>query len=277
MNEEIKPPESLKERIYTVIFEADTPGGKFFDVCLIIAIALSVTVVMLDSVYSIHTEYSQPLLILEWVFTVLFTIEYALRIYSIGNPFKYIVSFFGLVDLLAILPTYLSLFLPGSQYMAVVRVLRILRVFRVLKFAKYVREIEVLMRALRSSRRKIFVFLFAVVLVVVILGAMMYLIEGESGLGNPKFSSIPRGVYWAIVTLTTVGYGDIAPETDLGQAVAALVMIVGYSVLAVPTGIVTVELGRAARGITNNACPECSREGHDPDADFCKFCGTKLD
>jgi voltage-gated potassium channel len=275
MNQETESPQTLKERIYTVIFEADTPGGKFFDVTLIIAIALSVLVVMLDSVQAIHADYETLLLVLEWIFTVLFTIEYVLRIYCIGNKIKYIGSFFGLVDLLAILPTYISLFFPGSRYMAVIRILRIIRVFRVLKFAKYVREMEVLFRALRASRRKIFVFLFAITMLVVILGSIMYLIEGSNG--NGKFTSIPKGVYWAIVTMTTVGYGDIAPETDLGQAVAAFVMIIGYSVLAVPTGIVTVELGRAARGITNNACPHCSREGHDPDADYCKFCGTKLE
>jgi voltage-gated potassium channel len=273
MNQENDTSQTLKEHIYTIIFEADTPGGKWFDVSLIVAIALSVLVVMLDSVQSIHDEYGSALLVVEWGFTLLFTTEYLLRIYSIGNKLKYMVSFFGLVDLLAILPTYLSLYYAGTQYMAVIRILRVLRVFRILKYAQYVKEIEVLMRALRASRRKILVFLFTVTTLVVILGSLMYLVEGQNG----NFTSIPKGVYWAIVTLTTVGYGDIAPKTDLGQAIAAFVMIMGYSILAVPTGIVTVELGRAAHIVTNNACPECSKEGHDTNAEYCKFCGSKLE
>ncbi|MBI9075952.1 MAG: ion transporter [Desulfatibacillum sp.] len=267
-------PGGLRALGHEIIFEADTPAGKAFDVVLIISIMLSVLVVMADSVHSIQVQFGGALYVLEWVFTVLFTVEYILRLACIGKPVKYAASFFGVVDLLAILPTYLSFFLPGSHYLTVIRVLRLLRVFRVLKLAQYVGEANELMRALASSRRKITVFLFVVATLVVILGSVMYVVEGEAN----GFVSIPAGIYWAVVTLTTVGYGDISPQTALGQALAALVMILGYAIIAVPTGIVSAELVRGPdrKIISTQACPQCSRDGHDPDANNCKYCGAPL-
>ena len=259
---------------HEIIFEADTPAGKAFDVILIISIMLSVLVVMADSVHGVQAQFGRVLYVLEWVFTVLFTVEYVFRLLCVGKPLRYAASFFGIVDLLAILPTYLGVFIPGSHYLTVIRILRLLRIFRVLKLAQYVGEANVLMRALASSRRKITVFLFAVATLVVILGSAMYVIEGEKN----GFVSIPAGIYWAIVTLTTVGYGDISPKTAPGQALAALVMILGYAIIAVPTGIVSAELvkGPEYKEIGAQACPQCSREGHDPDADYCKYCGAHL-
>ncbi|MFC1849364.1 ion transporter [candidate division CSSED10-310 bacterium] len=262
-----------QEVTHEVIFEADTPAGKWFDVLLIISIVLSVLAVMLDSVSSIHAKYSSFLYAVEWFFTILFTIEYIFRLLSVGRPLLYAVSFFGIVDLLAILPTYLSLLIPGSRYLIVIRVLRVLRIFRVLKLVKYVHEAKYIKQALQASLRKITVFLFAVMTLVIIMGSLMYLIEGEVN----GFTSIPKSIYWAIVTLTTVGYGDISPKTGLGQALAALIMILGYSIIAVPTGIVTVEFSRVQElKISTRVCPECSAEDHDSDATFCKYCGSKL-
>ncbi len=262
-----------REVLFEIIFEADTPAGKWFDLVLIVAILLSVATVMLDSVSSVRDRYGAWLYAVEWLFTILFTVEYVLRLLCVGKPVRYAVSFFGIVDLLAIVPTYLSLVIFGSRYLAVVRVLRVLRVFRVLKLGHHTKEAGVLKKALYASRRKILVFFFVVMTLVVIIGALMYVIEGaENG-----FTSIPASVYWAIVTLTTVGYGDISPQTGLGQFLAAIVMILGYSIIAVPTGIVTVELAQAAGAKTNTqACPNCSAEGHDSDAKYCKFCGAKL-
>ena len=264
---------NLRSRLHEIIFEADTPAGKLFDVLLILSIVLSVVLVMLDSVSDINQKYGDLLFIGEWVFTLLFTIEYVLRLYSVGRPLSYATSFFGIVDLMAILPTYLSLIFPGAQFFLVIRILRVLRVFRVLKLVQYVSEARVLMQAMRASRRKIIVFLFVVLTLVVIFGSLMYIIEDpESG-----FTSIPRSVYWAIVTLTTVGYGDISPQTGLGQTLAALIMIIGYGIIAVPTGIVTAELTHSyKKAISTQACPQCSAEGHDPDAKFCKYCGADL-
>ncbi len=260
-------------KIHEVIFEADTRVGKLFDIVLIISILLSVIVVMLDSIAAINKEYGNFLYILEWVFTVLFTIEYILRIISVGKPLKYAKSFFGVVDLLAILPTYFSLLFPGSQYFLVIRVLRLLRIFRVLKLVQYTVEARSLRQALKASKRKIIVFVFTVLILVVIFGALMYVIEGEEN----GFTSIPRSIYWAIVTLTTVGYGDISPATPLGQILAAIIMILGYGIIAVPTGIVTAEMAFAAgKNISTQACPDCSAEGHDSDAKYCKYCGVKL-
>lgn len=260
--------------LHEVIFEADTPLGKAFDVLLLVSILLSVLAVMLDSVESINAVHGDVLYRVEWFFTILFTVEYALRLSCVGRPSRYATSFFGVVDLLAIVPTYLSILIPGSQYLLVVRVLRVLRVFRILKIVKYVGEAHMLLDALRASRRKITIFLFAILNLVTILGSVMYLIEGaENG-----FTSIPQGVYWAIVTLTTVGYGDISPGTPTGKAVASFIMILGYGIIAVPTGIVTAEISYAMSGkkITTRACHECSAEGHDMDAVFCKNCGARL-
>ncbi len=260
-------------KIHEVIFEADTKSGKIFDIILIIAILLSVVVVMLDSIAEVNNEFGNVFYVLEWIFTILFTIEYFLRLISIGKPLKYATSFFGIVDLLAILPTYFSLLFPGSQYFLVIRVLRLLRIFRVLKLVQYVGEAKSLRQALKASKRKIIVFVFTVLIVVVIFGSLMYVIEGEDN----GFTSIPRSIYWAIVTLTTVGYGDISPITPLGQALAAIIMILGYGIIAVPTGIVTAEMTIAAgKKISTQTCLECSAEGHDSDAEFCKYCGARL-
>jgi voltage-gated potassium channel len=262
-----------RNTLFEVIFEADTPAGKWFDIVLIAVILLSVVTVMLDSVSDIRAQYGEWLYVVEWLFTILFTVEYVLRLLCVGRPLRYAVSFFGVVDLLAIVPTYASLVVYGSRYLAVIRVLRVLRVFRVLKLGHHTKEARVLKKALYASRRKILVFLFVVLTLVVIIGSLMYVIEGaERG-----FTSIPASVYWAIVTLTTVGYGDISPQTGLGQFLAAIVMILGYSIIAVPTGIVTVEWSQATRAKPNTqACPSCSAEGHDGDARYCKFCGTRL-
>ncbi|MCL7489191.1 MAG: ion transporter [Desulfobulbaceae bacterium] len=256
-----------------VIFEADTPAGKAFDVVLIISILLSVTAVMLDSIDSVRALHMSLLYGIEWFFTLLFTAEYILRLLCVGRPVKYALSFYGLVDLLAVIPTYISIVLPGSHYLLVIRILRILRIFRILKLAPYIGEAQFLMKALQSSKRKIFVFLFAVLTMVVIFGSLMYVIEG----GENGFTSIPRSIYWAIVTMTTVGYGDISPQTILGQTIASMIMILGYGIIAVPTGIVTVEMSHAFnRKVANQVCPECSAEGHDADAKHCKFCGAAL-
>ncbi|MBN2328556.1 MAG: ion transporter [Candidatus Omnitrophica bacterium] len=260
-------------RAHEIIFEADTKAGRWFDILLIACILLSVFAVLIDSVRSINNDYGPILYIIEWLFTLLFTIEYILRLLSIGRPLKYAFSFFGVVDLLAILPTYLSLLIPGSQYLLVIRVLRVLRVFRVLKLAQYLGEANLLMHALHASRRKIFVFLFAVINLVIIIGAVMYLIEGEAN----GYTSIPQSIYWTVVTLTTVGYGDISPQTFLGRTLACAIMILGYGIIAVPTGIVTAEIAFASsRKISTQACPQCSKDGHDIDATHCKYCGAAL-
>jgi len=265
----------VKHRLHEIIFEADTPAGKLFDVILIGSILLSVTVVMLDSVDSIHQKFGVELYILEWLFTILFTIEYILRLYSVEKPLGYARSFFGLIDLLSIIPTYTSLFIPGSQFLLVIRTLRTLRIWRILKLANYLHEFDLLLFALKASFRKIIVFLSVVVCLVLILGSFMYIIESsENG-----FTSIPRSTYWAIVTLTTVGYGDISPQTSMGQLLASCVMILGYAIIAVPTGIVTVELAKATTkhsGVSTQSCPSCAREGHDVDARHCKHCGEML-
>ncbi len=265
---------SWRAQMHEIIFEADTPAGKAFDVLLIICILGSVLAVMLDSVKGIRLAYGSFLTAAEWFFTLLFTIEYLLRLFSVGKPLKYATSFFGVVDLLAVVPTYISLVLPGTHYLLVIRVLRILRIFRILKLVQFLSEAKLLMQALRASGRKIIVFLFAVLTMVIIFGSLMYMIEGE----EHGFTSIPRSIYWAIVTMTTVGYGDISPRTDFGQMVASVVMILGYGIIAVPTGIVTVEMSQAFRkkGVSTQACPECGADGHDPDAVHCKYCGGKL-
>ena len=269
-----RPSTRRRARLHEVIFESDTRAGHYFDLALIWLILLSVATVILESVRSVRLQYGPLLYGLEWFFTLLFTIEYCLRLLSVRHPVRYARSFFGVVDLLAIIPTYLSVFVPGSQYLLVIRILRLLRVFRLLKLSEYVSEADTLRRALRASRRKISVFISAVVLLVVIIGALMYVVEGEAN----GFTSIPRSIYWAIVTLTTVGYGDLSPRTSLGQILASIVMIIGYGIIAVPTGIVSVELAHAVRErqVTGQSCPACSAEGHDPDAICCKYCGATL-
>ena len=262
--------------LHIIIFGSDTPPGKAFDVALIWVIMASVAAVMLESVEAINARYHTVLFLVEWVFTIIFTIEYVLRLICVGYPLRYARSFFGIIDLLAVLPTYFSLVFPGAQALLVIRLLRILRVFRVLKLVHYLSEADILVQALRASRRKITIFIFAVLTLVSILGSLMYLIEGpEHG-----FDSIPRSVYWAIVTLTTVGYGDISPGTPVGQALAAVVMIIGYGIIAVPTGIVTAEITRVGRMVEEGAralvCHQCNAVGHDEDAVFCKKCGGRL-
>ena len=264
-----------RQRLHEVIFEADTPGGKAFDVVLLVFIVLSVIAVILESVNGLAVEHGALLRGIEWGFTILFTIEYLLRIVAIGRPRRYILSPFGIIDLLSILPTYLSLFFAGTQSLLVIRALRLLRVFRVLKLARFVGEASMLGDAMRASARKIIVFLFFVLTMVVIVGAVMYLVEGSAS----GFDNIPLSIYWTIVTMTTVGYGDIAPATVLGRVIASIVMIMGYGIIAVPTGIVSVEIAQTARKfgkVSTQACEQCACEGHDADAHYCKDCGAPL-
>lgn len=261
----------MRERLHEIIFEADSPAGKQFDIILIVSIVLSVIIIMLDSVASLRAQYGPLFYALEWFFTILFTIEYIIRLSCIGRPLLYARSFYGVVDLVSILPTYISIFLPPGKYLLIIRVLRLLRVFRVFKLMQYIGESKLLQQALWASRRKISVFLLTVLLMMVISGSVMYIVEGpENG-----FTSIPRSIYWAIVTMTTVGYGDISPQSTVGQAIASLMMICAYGIIAVPTGIVTSEL-TFQRTVTTQACPECGGEGHDKNAKHCKFCGAEL-
>lgn len=265
----------VREKIREIIFGHSTRAGKAFDIALILSIVISVAVVMLDSVKAYNLRFGSLLHGIEWFFTVLFTVEYILRLYSAKAKSAYAWSFFGVVDLIAILPTYLALILPGSQYFLVVRVLRVLRIFRILKFARYVDESRLLMQAMRSSRRKIVVFLLGVLTVTIILGSLMFIIEGEEN----GFTSIPKSVYWAIVTLTTVGYGDISPKTPLGEALSIVIMIIGYGIIAVPTGIVSAELTSRPKPKKHKmfVCDTCGWDSHDNDATFCKNCGGKLE
>jgi len=262
-------------RLHTVIFESDTPAGWAFDLVLLVFIVASIAAVCLDSVETFRARYGTALRAAEWFFTVVFAVEYGLRLLSVRYPGRYARSFFGVVDLLTVLPTPLSLFVPGAQSLLVVRVVRLLRVFRILKLASFLWQATVLVEALRASRQKITVFLGAVLTLVVFAGALMYLVEGPPS----GFDSIPRGMYWAIVTVTTVGFGDIVPRTPLGQAIASILMIMGYGIIAVPTGIVSVELANASRrfSVSSRACPGCGQAPHDDDARHCKHCGASLD
>jgi len=261
----------LKENIKSIIFGTTTPAGKAFDIALIISILVSIILVMLDSINGYHSIYGETFYLLEWVLTILFTLEYGLRIYCIRLPKSYIFSFFGIIDLLALIPTYLSLFFPGANIFSVVRVLRVLRVFRVLKLVQFMGEAEMLRKAMAASKRKIFVFLFYVMTLVIILGSIMYLVEGEKS----GFDNIPRSIYWAIVTLTTVGYGDISPQTNLGQVIASIIMIMGYSIIAVPTGIVT-----SAMHFTESKklmqCAVCEDKKQKKGSNFCNNCGAQF-
>ncbi len=276
MTYKIKPLSPWRERLHEIIFEADTPMGKLFDIWLLIFIVLSVLCVMLETVSTIEQRFGGLLITLEWVFTVVFTIEYIIRLMSVRRPMAYAKSFFGIIDLLAILPTYLALFFVDYHYLAVIRALRLLRIFRIFKLGHFLKEGAVITSALKASRAKITVFLVFIILMVVVIGSLMYVIEG--GQPNTEFTSIPRSIYWAIVTLTTVGYGDIAPATAVGQFLASAVMIMGYGVIAVPTGIVTSEIVNADKDapISTQSCPSCAHEGHDADAEYCKYCGEEL-
>lgn len=263
---------TLKKRLYEIIFEADTPAGKIFDVALLFVIVASVVLVMLESVNSVASRYLDVLRTMEWIITIIFTIEYILRIMIVQKPIRYIFSFFGIIDLLSVLPTYLSLFAFGYQSLVVIRMLRLLRIFRVLKLTRYTQAGRMLMRAMWASREKISVFIFFVLIIVVIMGTIMYLIEGETN----GFKSIPLSIYWAIVTLTTVGYGDISPATPLGQFMASVIMILGYAIIAVPTGIITAEIIKPTPVKNTQVCHKCLYDKHDDDAVFCKKCGEKI-
>ena len=270
---EEKPESGLRRTIYEIIFESETPLGKIFDIILLLAILISISAVVLESVASIRHQFGRILYAIEWIITILFTIEYLLRFLSVKKPAHYVFSFFGLIDLLATIPTYLSLFIAGAQSLLVIRIFRLLRVFRVFKLTRYLGEASTLMMAMRASRPKITVFLGAILAIVVTMGSIMYLVEGPVN----GFTSIPRSVYWAIVTLTTVGYGDIAPKTLIGQSLASLLMILGYAIIAVPTGIVTVELAQAAKlPMVTKPCDFCGTQQHLSDARFCRSCGTSM-
>lgn len=262
---------SLRLRVRRIIFDADTPAGKAYDIVLILTIAASVSAVMLDSIDSINRAYGRMLYLTEWFFTILFTIDYIVRLICVKYPGQYVRSFFGTVDFLGVIPTYLSLIFPGAHYLVAIRYLRVLRIFRVFKLVAYLEEAQLLLQSMRNSRRKITVFLFTVFTIIVVLGSLMYVIEGAKN----GFTSIPRSIYWAIVTLTTVGYGDISPQTPLGQAVAAVIMVLGYSIIVIPTGFVTVDMVQAPRKMQGR-CPECGKEGHDIDAKYCKYCGGRM-
>lgn len=265
-----------REKIFVIIFGTDTRAGKTFDVILLWMIILSVTAVVLESVSSIRDAHHHVFVSTEWFFTIIFTMEYLLRIYSTPRPLKYMTSFFGIIDLLAILPTFLGLIFDQTTFLLTFRALRLLRMFRVLKLGRYIKEAGILVHALQNSIYKIIVFFGAVLSLVLILGSIMYLVEGEKN----GFTSIPQSIYWAIVTITTVGYGDIAPSTVMGKILASIAMLMGYSIIAVPTGILTVEIGKAAKKEKDNrqgSCKNCGHSPHDPDARYCKICGTPLD
>lgn len=264
---------TLKKKLHEIIYEADTFGGKLFDIALLVLILISIVLVMLESVNDIDKKYHDQLYIAEWIVTILFSIEYILRVITIKKPTKYVFSFFGVIDFLSTIPMYLSMFFLGTHTLVAFRSLRLLRIFKIFKLASYIGEANQLIRALKASRARISVFLFFVLILCIILGTVMYLIEGnENG-----FTSIPRSVYWAIVTLTTVGYGDIAPHTPFGQFIASVIMILGYAIIAIPTGIVSSELIKKEAINTNTqSCPNCSYDGHKDDAEYCYHCGHNL-
>jgi voltage-gated potassium channel len=273
-NMSINPRKSWQEKLHQTIYESNTPAGKTFDIALLILIISSILVVILDSVADYHARYGDTFLLLEWIFTALFTIEYLLRLVSIRQPLRYVFSFLGMIDLLAIIPSYLSIFLPGAQSLLVLRGLRLIRIFRIFKLTHFLTEMEFLKRSLATSVKKISIFMLVVLSLVIILGSIMYLVEdGENG-----FSSIPDSIYWAIVTITTVGYGDISPVTPFGKFIASIMMFIGYGIIAVPTGIITTDMTLALRNKKHGheTCPNCGREGHDPDAKYCKYCGAVL-
>jgi len=269
-----RPDGGWRLRLYTIIFEADTVAGRRFDLTLIAAILASILVVMLDSVHDINQRHARVIDVLEWAFTLLFTAEYIARLACVRHPLRYAFSFFGIIDLLSVLPTYLAFFVPEVHSLLDVRILRLIRIFRILKLTSYVQEYQTLTGAVRASQRKIMVFLSIVLMVVLVMGTIMYVVEGPTH----GFTSIPKSMYWAVVTMTTVGYGDMAPQTDLGKAIASVMMLIGWGVLAVPTGIVTAEMTtqRLSRVVTTRTCHNCLSEGHEPGAHYCKDCGAKL-
>jgi len=262
-----------RQRLYVMVFQSDTVAGRRFDKTLLLIILASLVIVILDSIESFHQTFAAPLAYIEWGFTFIFAVEYLLRLYCSPRPLRYAFSFYGLVDLLAIVPGILALYYSDAQYLLIIRIIRMLRIFRVLKLGPYLKQAHYLLDALRGSKQKILVFLLSVCTLVIVFGTLMYVVEGpEHG-----FTSIPKGIYWAIVTLTTVGYGDIVPKTVLGQVISSLVMITGYSIIAVPTGIFTAELASAMRGDSHkHDCPTCGKNSHEPEASFCSRCGNPL-
>jgi voltage-gated potassium channel len=269
-----KDNKSWRLKLHETIYESNTVAGKTFDIALLIVILSSIMVVILDSIESYHNTYGAIFYQLEWIFTAVFTLEYILRLLAINKPMRYVFSFFGIIDLLAIIPSYLSIVFSGAQSLLVLRALRLLRVFRIFKLTHFLTEIEFLKTAIFTSLKKISIFMLAVLALVIILGSIMYLVEN----GKNGFNSIPDSIYWAIVTITTVGYGDISPATPLGKFIASIMMFIGYGIIAVPTGIITTDIAIAVRNKKpgHEACPACGREGHDRDAKFCKYCGSNL-
>lgn len=263
-----------RARLHEVIFESNTTAGKVFDIFLLISIIASIAIVMLDSISYLHVRYEKEFYILEWAFTILFTIEYFLRLICIKKPLRYVFSFLGLVDLLSILPMYLSIFLAGAQSLLVFRALRLLRIFRIFRLSHFLSEMSFLREAVKSAAKKISIFMLVVIAIVIILGSVMYIVETDQS----GFTSIPQSIYWAIVTITTVGYGDMTPESTAGKLIASLIMLIGYCIIAVPTGIITTEIALTSRSQKkgSEACPGCGKEGHDENAVYCKFCGEKL-
>ncbi|UJF23326.1 ion transporter [Shewanella sp. OMA3-2] len=274
MNEAHLEDSPLKQRLRTIIFGTDTAEGKAFDIALLLSIVASILLISLDTIDSLHADYGELILIGEWIFTIIFTLEYALRLYCSQNRLHYARSFFGIVDLLSILPSYLALVFPGANFALAIRVLRLFRVFRVLKLLRFLADGNLLLKAMLQSSRKVFIFFFSVSLIILVLSVVMYVVEGP----NNGFSSIPKSMYWTIVTITTVGYGDITPQTPLGQAIAALTMLIGYSIIAIPTGILTAEISQEMVKIRDlRKCSNCGKKGHDNDAQFCNHCGSELE
>lgn len=265
--------QEFRQELYRIIFGTDTPAGQRFDMFLIYAILISILAVILDTVDSLSQEFSSGFFLIEWLFTGLFTVEYLVRIFCSPNRRKYLFSFYGFVDLISIIPSYLGLIVTGAQYLLIIRLVRVLRIFRVLKLVRYLSEADVLMRSIAQARRKIFIFFSIVLVLSTLFGCLMYVVEGPSN----GFSSIPKSIYWTIVTITTVGYGDITPHTILGQLISTLAMLTGYSIIAIPTGIITAELANEMqREKSVYPCPNCVKAGHDVDATHCKWCGGGL-
>ncbi|MBB1319422.1 ion transporter [Shewanella sp. SR43-4] len=274
MNTEEKADSPLKQTLRSVIFGTETPAGKRFDIALMICIVLSVTLIFIDTIGTIHAQYGDYIRIGEWTFTVIFTVEYILRLYCSLNRLHYARSFFGVVDLVSILPSYLGLIFPGANLALAIRVLRLFRVFRVLKLLRYLSDGNILLKAMILSSRKVFLFFFSVSLIIMVLSVIMYVVEGPVN----GFTSIPKSMYWTIVTITTVGYGDITPQTTLGQGIAALTMLIGYSIIAIPTGILTAEISNEmVRTRDLRKCNNCGKKGHDNDAEYCNHCGSELE
>lgn len=267
--------EELKRKLYVIIFESDTPAGKLFDVALIVCILFSILIVVLESLQGLPKYLATPFVVLEYIFTAFFTFEYLIRIYCSARPRKYIFSFFGIIDLLATLPFYIGLLFPGVRYLLIIRTFRLIRMFRVFKLFSFLNEGERLLIALRDSSKKIAVFFLFVVILVTSIGTLMYMIEGTYP--DSEFNNIPNSIYWAIVTMTTVGYGDITPVTAVGRFLSACVMLLGYTVIAVPTGIVSASMMKGGKSGKERECPHCHRSGHDDNAEFCKYCGSRLE